>query len=128
MHIQHSNPNTESLSHGGRQYKAIRDGIFEVPDDVAQELLVFSHWRRFEGDEPYEVRGEPERQQGEGDEDDDQGGESETRPVAYEEGRLAAVNGVAEEDSPYGDKRTKDAKDWRKGWAAGKAEAEAAQQ
>jgi len=50
MHVQHHNRSTSHVSHEGVQYETKGDGVFEVPDDVAQQLLAFPHWSTFYGD------------------------------------------------------------------------------
>jgi hypothetical protein len=59
MHIKHKNARVEKLGHDGREYTAIRDGIFEVPDEVGVHLTQRPDWEVYLGDDPYEVRGEP---------------------------------------------------------------------
>lgn len=55
MHVQHSNPHTSTVGHNGHQWEALRDGIFDVPDDVGAELLARPGWTRYYGESPYEV-------------------------------------------------------------------------
>jgi hypothetical protein len=55
MHIRHSNPATTTLGHDGHEFTALRDGIFEVPDHIGEELIRHGVWSRHVGEEPYEV-------------------------------------------------------------------------
>lgn len=55
MHVQHSNAATATLGHGGREYTAIRPGVFDVPDEVGAELLGHPGWSQYFGEVPHEV-------------------------------------------------------------------------
>lgn len=55
MHVQHSNPHTSTVGHRGHEWTALRDGIFNVPDDVGAELLAQPGWTRYYGEAAYEV-------------------------------------------------------------------------
>ncbi len=57
MHIRHANPATSTIGHDGVQYEAMRDGIFEVPDHVGEDLLQHAVWTRYRGEAPYSVGG-----------------------------------------------------------------------
>lgn len=59
MHVQHSNTATGTLGHGGREYTAVRPGVFNVPDDVGAELLGHPGWSQYFGEPAYEVSGAP---------------------------------------------------------------------
>jgi len=52
MHVQHKDRSTSHLGHEGVSYETKGDGVFEVPDDVAQQLLSFPHWSAFYGELP----------------------------------------------------------------------------
>ena len=47
--IQHVNPDVHQLNHDGEDYEAAGDGVFEVPEHVAAQLVSFPHWRRYDG-------------------------------------------------------------------------------
>lgn len=55
MHVQHSNPHTSTVGHDGHQWETLRDGIFNVPDEVGLELLARPGWTLYRGEAPYEV-------------------------------------------------------------------------
>jgi hypothetical protein len=59
MHVQHSNPHTSTLGHEGHEYTALRDGVFDVPDEVGAQLLARPGWTRYYGEAPYEVASTP---------------------------------------------------------------------
>lgn len=59
MHIQHRRPDVGTLGHDGRQYTALRDGIFNVPDDVGTELIQRADWTRYYGEAPYQIASAP---------------------------------------------------------------------
>jgi hypothetical protein len=53
--IKHADSNTNVLVHDGEQYRHHGNGIFEVPEEVAQALTSFTHWNRYYGEQPYVV-------------------------------------------------------------------------
>lgn len=57
MHVQHENPATSTVGHDGHQWEALREGIFNVPDEVAAALLARPGWTRYMGEAPYQVSG-----------------------------------------------------------------------
>lgn len=55
MHVRHANPHTTTVGHDGHEFHALRDGIFDVPDEVGHALLAHPLWERYYGEAPYEV-------------------------------------------------------------------------
>lgn len=47
--IQNIDPNANSLNIKGEVYVG-RDGVFDVPDEVVEDLTSFPHWREYDGD------------------------------------------------------------------------------
>ncbi len=59
MHIQHANSATATLGHDGREYAAVRPGVFNVPDEVGYELIQRADFERYYGEVPYAITGAP---------------------------------------------------------------------
>jgi hypothetical protein len=61
MFIQHANPATGTVGHCGLHFEAIRNrpGIFNVPDEIGEELLALPGWSRFTGEAAVEVASTP---------------------------------------------------------------------
>jgi hypothetical protein len=49
MRIQHIDPDVSVLSHDGKEYPVTEEGVFDVPHDVASQLIQFPHWRTWDG-------------------------------------------------------------------------------
>lgn len=47
--IVHENPDVDSVGHQGSEYHADEHGIFDVPAEVADDLVKFPLWSRFTG-------------------------------------------------------------------------------
>jgi hypothetical protein len=45
--IQHIDPNT---THIGGEHVSEGEGVFDVPDELAAQLVVFPHWRVYDGE------------------------------------------------------------------------------
>jgi hypothetical protein len=48
MHVQNIDPNASVLSHEGKEYSG-KEGVFDVPDALAAELVRFPHFRLYDG-------------------------------------------------------------------------------
>ncbi len=81
--IQNIDPKASSLGHNGKEYPAKDDGVFDVPDQLAAELVRFPHWRIYDG-QPWPHEKTPEELEGE---------------------RIAAIVRKAVEDAPLETKK-----------------------
>jgi hypothetical protein len=48
--IQNIDPSVTSLGHDGKEYASEGDGVFDVPSELAEQLVSFPHWRMHDGE------------------------------------------------------------------------------
>lgn len=122
MHIRHSNPATTTMAHRGHQFTALRDGIFEVPDEIGAELIQHGVWTRYTGESAYEIRTPSGATVTDiVDQVSDEAERQERAPEEtnwFEEGRKAAQAGLPATAPPGIHQASREAREFRRGHAS----------